>query len=1387
MKTKTMKITGIILTLVMLVSILGIIGALSASAAATDITVTIDTGAEVTLKDTDADGFYEIGNANDLYAFAAAVNSGNTAINGELTANIVVNEGTMTEDSTDARKWTAIVDYAGSFDGAGYTVSGIYYAYYGENNGFFSSIADGGTVKNLGIVNSVFLGNKYVGGVVGNNKGIVENCYNTGIVSGYDAVGGIAGLTWNEVENCYNTGEIIGEENVGGVAGTNQGTLQNCYNRGPVSGSIIQNGRGAFVGGVVGRNLSRTANNYNTGTVNGERNVGGVVGYNGGRVENNFYLEGCATDRSGTVQNGLGDYTIGNTVADEVGKTEPEILANFASPVLANRLGDAWGQNVDNGKDPEDYPILGGDPVYYGYISCAEDATLVYTNNSIASETKLDHISEKEENKATCAHAPTCDCCGVSYGSALEHSTTAEGDRAATCASRAYCSVCESEYGTTDQTNHDETIELVDGLCPYCNTFDTEATPVTIENYASLGLTADHVGYYAIGNTAQLYWFADKVNNENATYGSVKAVLIANITVNANVLKEDGTLNGDGSTFRVWTPIGNSSSNKYTGTFDGNGKTVSGLYFNDSSKYDVGLFGNVFNGGTVKNVGVIDSYISGKGYVGSVVGYNYGGNVINCYSKSTVCSTAKDGQDIGGVVGYNSEHGSVINCYNEGFVNVESYKAWRVGGVVGYSEGTVENCYNKGTVYGKGTFLNVSNVGGVVGYNKGTVKRSYNESNIIGDEVVGGVVGSNYLTVEDCYNTGDIEALISRAGGVAGYNSSDSGSNLTNCHNEGTVTGRRSGGVVAENYGTVENCYNTDDVIGNYYDMGGVAGVNGQNGKIINSYNKGDVICTALFDGLSGKYASDSGIRTGGVVGYNYGSVERCYNIGAVSGEGKYTGGVVGLNDGGSVQNCYNTGSVTSAGALANNKNGTDIAEGTGTCVGGVVGQNDSGSVQNCYNKAAVSGIDLVGGVVGENTEGSVSNNYYLSTDEINQALGGINGADVAGQAQGKTAAQFASGEIAYQLQEGVAIPEGETVAPAVWGQTIGTDDYPVWGGDTVYLIAYCDGTPIRYSNTENTDLTHKGLNDYGYCPFCQVKITGASITAGVDLTMKYYVGLYDTDLVGEGQKLAMIFTMNGKSVNVFANAELVNGEYVFEFDSIAPQQMADLIDATLVVVNENGEIVDTLTEKKGYSVKANAEALLALYPEDAALRQLVVDMLTYGAAAQSYKDYNLENLANKDLSSEVAPTEALPTASDKSIAASTSETVYFTSVTVWFDNVNKIGVKLSTVENVTLKVNGEAVELTNTTNYTDAIYATGFDTVYTFELYEGSGETATLVQTLTYSVSSYVYAMMNQTEADGTTPTEMAELAKALYRYGKSAEAYRMSQQVEITDENAE
>ena len=107
---------------------------------------------------------------------------------------------------------------------------------------------------------------------------------------------------------------------------------------------------------------------------------------------------------------------------------------------------------------------------------------------------------------------------------------------------------------------------------------------------------------YEIGNAGQIYWFADKVNNDNSNFGSAKAVLTKDIVVNKNVLVNGELNTSESGSFRSWTPIGN-DVNLYTGTFDGQGYTVSGLYVNDVDKKHVGLFGYVGENGTIENVG----------------------------------------------------------------------------------------------------------------------------------------------------------------------------------------------------------------------------------------------------------------------------------------------------------------------------------------------------------------------------------------------------------------------------------------------------------------------------------------------------------------------------------------------------------------------------------------------------------------------------------------------------------------------------------------------------------------------------------------------------------------------------------------------------------------
>ena len=231
---------------------------------------------------------------------------------------------------------------------------------------------------------------------------------------------------------------------------------------------------------------------------------------------------------------------------------------------------------------------------------------------------------------------------------------------------------------------------------------------------------------YEISNAGQLYWFAGLVNGtldgvEQNTLAN--AILTANITVNENLLDSlqydtEGNVS-NGSDFISWTPIADCMEDHitlYSGTFDGNNKTVSGLYFNDNSTR-IGLFGSSEADGNIKNVGVVDSYFKGNDFVGGVCGRN-DGTITNCYNAGNL-TAIESSATIGGICGYNS--GTVTNCYNTGTVTATGQVA-SVGGVCGCSTAPISNCYNIGTVTATSSSTDIS---GICGYNFGPVKNCY--------------------------------------------------------------------------------------------------------------------------------------------------------------------------------------------------------------------------------------------------------------------------------------------------------------------------------------------------------------------------------------------------------------------------------------------------------------------------------------------------------------------------------------------------------------------------------------------------------------------------------------------------------------------------------------
>ena len=220
----------------------------------------------------------------------------------------------------------------------------------------------------------------------------------------------------------------------------------------------------------------------------------------------------------------------------------------------------------------------------------------------------------------------------------------------------------------------------------------------------------DSESSFEITTPEQLAGLAQLVNGGNTFEG--KTITLANdIVLNEGVLGANGELNGDGSNFKQWTPIGTALNiHTFKGTFDGQGHTISGIYINNTRNYQ-GLFGYVSDG-KIQNLSVADSYIQAGSLVGSIVGYNMGA-VSNCSNSGTVIGNDQYAF-VGGIVGENNGV-TVENCSNSGAV-VSSIGT--VGGITGFNiDGTVSSCSNSGTLTGEGA--------GIAGISYGAVLNCY--------------------------------------------------------------------------------------------------------------------------------------------------------------------------------------------------------------------------------------------------------------------------------------------------------------------------------------------------------------------------------------------------------------------------------------------------------------------------------------------------------------------------------------------------------------------------------------------------------------------------------------------------------------------------------------
>lgn len=282
------------------------------------------------------------------------------------------------------------------------------------------------------------------------------------------------------------------------------------------------------------------------------------------------------------------------------------------------------------------------------------------------------------------------------------------------------------------------------------------------------GGTADNP--YKIGTAEELKWFAGLVNgtltDDTQQNSAACAVLTADIDLN-------------GSAENKFTPIG-ISGHYYTGTFDGMGYEIKGLYI-DSNKNEtkyVGLFGCIGVGGILRNIRVVDGSVSYSGYLSTMDYNNYVGGICG-YSDYCVISECFNGGEVsgvdntGGICGYNF-HGKIVNCHNKGNVSSD-YTYGDVGGICGYNfgSGRISCCYSTGEITGS---RDAAGVGGVCGRtDSGDIENCYW---LTGTAEVG--VGSGTAACVESkhsseFSSGEVALLLYRAAGEKIWKVGDDG------------------------------------------------------------------------------------------------------------------------------------------------------------------------------------------------------------------------------------------------------------------------------------------------------------------------------------------------------------------------------------------------------------------------------------------------------------------------------------------------------------------------------------------------------------------------------------------------------------------------------------
>ena len=757
--------------------------------------------------DGDADSPYQVSSAEHL---ADIPNQGLDKYYIQ-TANIYLTEAGYTD-------WTPLGTYAAPFtakyDGDGYVIRGLTVTGSNNNASLLGFVSGGAVIENIHIRDANVTG--------GLNVGIL-----VGIIS--DGGGATGGAT---IRNCSTGGMVSGTARVGGMIGAVQhddAVIRESFSTADVAADPANSSQRGAAGGLAGFVLSGLVENcYASGQVTAGRYTGGFAGEMQGGTARYCYAN---VPVAGTNPGGFLGYKQGS----------PTITSCFFDSDSAGTTSSAAG-TVKRATEMKQQGTF-SDWDFTCIWSISEDAfypVLRYYDSKWTPDERIAGdlsaiswglIRDENTNQTAVIVDLNLPLSG-GLGSTIAWSADIEG-------------IINTETGAvTRPADHDQIVVLTATVSYAGGTSRSKTfTLIVISGAFAWGGSGSEADPYQVSSAAHL----DDLRNLMGP--GVHFIQTENIDL----------------TGINWTPIGINTpdSAQFTGTYDGNNKTISNMTIDSDAIQYIGLFGYVGSGGTLENItlenisinssrssarvggltgqnrgGTIkDSCVSGSitatgesARTGGLIGDSYlGGTIENSRTSCTVTGGEGVINTIGGLVG-RQQGGSIRNSYSTGNATGTYY----VGGLVGYllGSGTIEYCYSTGNVTVTGTPYS-GDIGGLVGCaNDGTITNCCSTGNVSGEPdltgsyFAGGLVGSVYdVNITDSYSTGSVTLSCgdsdTNQGGFIGYVGSSSVT-LENCYSTGNVTNLNLsdgslGGFIGSksNYTpTITSCYYLDTAAG---------------------------------------------------------------------------------------------------------------------------------------------------------------------------------------------------------------------------------------------------------------------------------------------------------------------------------------------------------------------------------------------------------------------------------------------------------------------------------------------------------------------------------------------------------------------------------------------